>query len=111
MYGDPAGVDGFDEGIIFLVGDDKRSMPSCASVQHAEYGVFVDEQEVALDLLVENICKLNTASAAGAKLGPLPAYGACVDDFRYQVKNTVCYANTLQTSFHGVLRIMPPPHM
>ena len=55
MYGDPTCVDGFDEGLLFLVGNDLRGMPPGTSVQHMEDDILVDEQEVALDLLVESI--------------------------------------------------------
>ena len=74
MYGDPTGVDGFDEGLFFLVGDDEGSMPPRTSVQHMEYVKFVDEEKVAFNLLVERIGEVNATSIAGARFGPLPAY-------------------------------------
>ena len=74
MNGHLAGVDGFHEGLFFLVGDDEGSMPPRTSVQHMKYGKFVDEEKVAFNLLVERIGEVNATSIAGARFGPMPAY-------------------------------------
>ena len=77
----PAGVDGFDQTFVFLVRDQLCRMPSRASIKHMEDDVLVDEQEVALRLLVETVWQACAACVAEAGLRPGPADPTSVNDF------------------------------
>ena len=61
MDGTPAGVDSFDQTVVFLVGDDLCRMPSGAPVKHVEDDMFVHKQEVTLNLLVKGVWHIDTA--------------------------------------------------
>ena len=61
MDPNPAQVNGIRQRLFVLVRDESACMPSCASVEHVEDDVFVDEQEIALDLLIEGVRNIHTA--------------------------------------------------
>ena len=70
----PTVMYGVRQSLFTLVRDKSACMPTCASIQHVENNVLVDEQEVALDLLVESIRNVQTAHVVWARLGPHEAY-------------------------------------
>ena len=55
MDPNPAEVNGVRQRLFVLVRDESTRMPACASVEHVEDDVLVDEQEITLDLLVEGV--------------------------------------------------------
>ena len=70
MQANPTGLNGIRQGLLVLVRDQGASMPSCAPVKHVENHVFVDEQKVTLDLLIEGVRDIHTAHVVRAWLGP-----------------------------------------
>ena len=89
MDPNPAQVNGIRQRLFKLVRDENACMPACATVEHVEDDVLVDEQEIALDLLVEGIRYIHTAHVVWAWRGPHAAHLAGVTDFRDQVENRI----------------------
>ena len=70
----------FDQGVVGSVLDDNRCVPSGAAIHQLEDDVFVHEQQVALDLLVEGVRNFYIAGVGRARSLPFPAYWTGVDD-------------------------------
>ena len=87
MDPNPAQVNGFRQRLFELVRDHRAGMPACASVEHVEDDVLVDEKEVALDLLVEGVGYIHTAHVVWAWSGPHAAHLAGVADFWDQIED------------------------
>ena len=111
MYAHPKGIDRLHERLLLLVRDHFGGVPWCAPINHVENDVLVDEQQVALHLLVERIGHLNVAGVAGPRLGPLTAYTARVNDLRDQIQDLLRDANPVEESLHGLGGCMPPTDM
>ena len=111
MDGDPPGVDGFDERLVFLVWDNQCGMSTSTPVDHVEDDVFVNKHQVAFHLLVELVGHVDTASIAWSWFGPLPTHSARVADLRDKVEYFVCNSCSFQEPSHSVLRSMPPSYV
>ena len=99
------------EGLFPLIGDQHSRMPPGASVQQVEDSVVVNEEEIALDLLVEVVGDVDAAHVVRAWLSPHPADLARVADLRDQVQNFIWDSDSFQESAHDLGRGMPPSHM
>ena len=86
-------------------------MPACAWVEHVKDDVFVDEQKIALDLLVEGVRDIHTAHVVRAWLGPHAAHLAGVADLRDQVENCIRDSDTFQEATHHWSRGVPPSNV
>ena len=89
MDPNPAQVNGLRQRLFVLVRDESACMPTCASVEHVKDDVLVDEQEIALDLLVKGVRIIHTAYVVWARRGPHAAHLTGVADLRDQVENRV----------------------
>ena len=61
-------------------------MPSRATVKEVEDDRFVHEEQVALDLGIERVGKLDAAYVSWAWFGPLSADTACLHDLGYELR-------------------------
>ena len=111
MDPNPAQVNGIRKRLFVLVRDETACMPTCASVEHVEDDVLVDEQEIALDLLVKGVGNIHTAYVVWAWRGPHAAHLASVADLRDQVENRIRDSDTFQEATHHCGRGVPPSHM
>merc|ERR1712025_1289035 len=66
MDPNPAKVNGIRQRLLELVRDQHARMPACATVEHVEDDVLVDEQEITLDLLVKGVRDIHTAHVVWA---------------------------------------------
>ena len=76
----PAHFHRLDQGLVGSVLNNDRCMPSGAAINHVEDDVFVHEQQVALDLLVEGVRNSYIAGVGRTRSLPFPAYWTGVDD-------------------------------
>ena len=86
-------------------------MPACASVEHVEDDVLVDEQEIALDLLIEGVRNIHTAHVVWAWSGPHAAYLTGIADLWDQIENCIWDSDTFEETTHHRGRGVPPSHM
>ena len=73
------------EGSLQLIGDQHPCMPPSASVQQVEDGVIMDEEEIALNLLVEGVGDVHAAHVVWAWFRPHAADPARVTDLGDQI--------------------------
>ena len=111
MDPNPTQVNGIRQRFFELVRDQHACMPACASVEHVEDDVLVDEQEIALDLLVEGVRYIHTAHVVWAWRGPHAAHLAGVTDFWDQIEDCVRNPDTFKEATHDCGRGVPPSHM
>ena len=68
METDPELVDRLHEGLNVLVRDNTGCMPPGTSADHVEDGVFPDEEQVTLHLVIEFVQNFHTAVDVRARL-------------------------------------------
>ena len=108
---DPTSLDGICQRLFKFVWDEGAGMPTRASIQHVEDYILVDEQEVALDLLVEGVRDIHTAHVVGAWCGPHAAYLAGIADLWDQIEDCIRDSDALEEATHHSSRSVPPSHM
>ena len=86
-------------------------MPSGATAQHMEDDMFLNEEEVTLNLVIELVCHFYTADIAWAWFGPLPTDLTGLANFRYELKDLLTDTNTIEEPSHRVFGSMPPPNV
>ena len=111
MDPNPAEVNGVRQRLFVLVRDESTSMPACASVEHVEDDVLVDEQEIALDLLIEGVRNIHTAHVVWARSGPHAAYLTGITDLWDQIEDCIRDSDTFKEATHYCGRGMPPSYM
>ena len=111
MESDPTLVNGIRQCLLVLVWDKSTCMPPCATVEHMEDDVFVDEQKIALELLVESVRDIHTAHVVWAWRCPHAAHLAGVTYFRDQIENSIRDSDSFQKATHHCGRGVPPPNM
>ena len=104
-------VNGIRQRLLELVRDQHARMPACATVEHVEDDVLVDEQEIALDLLVEGVRDIHTAHVVWAWGGPHAAHLTCITDLWDQIEDCIRDSDTLKEATHHCGRGVPPSHM
>jgi hypothetical protein len=72
---------------------------------------FVHEEQVALDLGIERVGKLDAADVCGAWFGPLSADTTCLHDLRDELEDLVSNTNSFEKALHCLVRGMPPSDM
>ena len=88
-----------------------RGVPSRATVKEVEDDRFVHEEQVALDLGIERVGKLDAADIGRARLGPLSADTACLHNLWYELEDLVCNTNSFEKALHRLVRRVPPSDM
>jgi hypothetical protein len=73
--------------------------------------LFVHEEQVAFDLCIERVGKLDAAYVSWAWFGPLSADTACLHDLGYELKDFICNANSFEEAPHRLVRRVPPSDM
>ena len=111
MDPNPAQVNGIRQCLFMLVRDESACMPACASVEHVEDDVLVDEKEIALDLLVESVGYVHTAHVVWAWSGPDASHLTGVTDFWNQIEDCVRDSNSFEEAAHHGGGSVPPSHM
>ena len=111
MKPNPTLVNGIRQCLFVLVRDESACMPTCASVEHVEDTAFVDEQKIALDLIVKGVGKIHTAYVVWAWRGPHAAHLTGVTDFWNQIEDCVRDSNSFEEAAHHGGRSVPPSHM
>ena len=111
MSGHPKFLDGFHESVTVLVRDLSGGLPARAAAQHVEDDVLPDEDEVALDLLVELVRNFHAAYVVWARFGPLSADLTRLDDLRDELEDFVGDANPVEEAAHHVLGRVPPSYV
>ena len=86
-------------------------MPSCTPVKEVEDNLFVHEEQVALDLGIERVGKLDAADVSRAWFGPLSADTAGLHYLGYELKDFICNANSFEEAPHRLVRRVPPSDM
>ena len=111
MDPNPAKVNGIRQRLLELVRDQHARMPACATVEHVENDVLVDEQEIALDLLVKGVRDIHTAHVVGAWSGPHAAYLAGIADLWDQIEDCIRDSDAFEETTHHLGRGVPPSHV
>ena len=102
MKSNPTLLNGVGECLFLLVGNHHSCVPSGASIQHVKDDVFVDKEEVTLDLFVESIGDVYTAHVIMSWLCPRPADLTRVADFWNEVQDPIWDSDSLQESAHDL---------
>ena len=102
MEPNPTLLDGVGECLFLLVGNQHPCVASGASVKHVKDDVFVDEEEVTLDLLVEGVGDVDTAHVVRSWLCPHSTDLTRVTDFWDQVQNFIWDSDSLKESAHNL---------
>ena len=111
MDPNPAKVNGIRQRLLELVRDQHARMPTCATVEHVEDDVLVDEQEITLDLLVKGVRDIHTAHVVWAWSGPHAAYLAGIADLWDQIEDCIRDSDALEETAHHRGRGVPPSHV
>ena len=111
MNGNPKLVNGFHQGSFGFVGDEPGSVPSCASVQHVEDDVLLNEEKITLNLFVEFVGDLDTTRMVWPRLSPCAANLTSLNRFRNKVQNSLWYADSVQELCHYAGRSVPPAYV
>jgi len=111
MDPNPAKVNGIRQRLLELVRDQHARMPACATVEHVEDDVLVDEQEITLDLLVKGVRDVHTAHVVRAWSGPHAAYLAGIADLWDQIEDCIRDSDALEETAHHRGRGVPPSHV
>ena len=77
-------------------------MPPGASVKQVEDSVVMNEEKIALDLLVEVVGDIDAAHVVRAWLRPHPADLARVADLGDQIQDFIGYSDSFQESAHDL---------
>jgi hypothetical protein len=72
---------------------------------------FVHEEQVAPDLGIERVGKLDAADIGGAKLGPRSADTTCLHNLRDELEDLVCNTNSFEKALRCLVRSVPPSDM
>ena len=86
-------------------------MPSRAPVKEVEDDLSVHEEQVALDLGIERVGKLDAADIGGARLGSLSADTTYLHNLWYELEDLVCNTNSFEEAPHRLVRRVPPSDM
>ena len=111
MDPNPTQVNGIRKRLLELVWNKHARMPTCATIEHMENDVLVDEQEIALDLLVEGVRDIHTAHVVWAWSGPHAAYLTGIADLWDQVEDCIRDSDSLEKATHYCGGGVPPSHV
>ena len=111
MKSNPTLLNGVGERLFLLVGNQHSCVPSGASVEHVKDDMFVDEEEVTLNLLVEGVGDVDTAHVVGSWICPHSADLTRVTDLWNEIQYLIWDSNSFQEPAHDLSRDMPPSHM
>ena len=111
MDPNPAEENGVRQRLFELVRDQNACMPACALVEHVEDDVLVDEQEIALDLLIEGVRYIHTAHVVWAWRSPHAAHLAGVTNLWDLIEDCIRDSDTFKEATHHCGRGVPPSHM
>ena len=111
MGADPQFVNGCHEHFVYFSWYFSRGVPPRATVKEMEDDRLVHEEQVALDLGIERVGKLDAADVSRAWFGPLSADAACLHDLGYELKDFICNANSFEEAPHRLVRRVPPSDM
>ena len=103
MGADPYLVNGGHEHILIFSRYLVSGVPPCATINEMEDDLFVDKEQVTLDLGIKRVGKLCAAYVGWARLGPLSADTASLHGLRNEFDHVVSNTNSFEEALHGMM--------
>ena len=85
MYSHPEFIDGFHEGVFLFVRNNTSCVPPNTSVNHMKGDALAHKEQIALNLFVESIRKLDAAGVIRSWLGPFSTDSTRSANFWYEI--------------------------